>query len=183
MSALNTIILFGVTYLAVFVAGHWNGFRTVFAAQFDLLPALMVYCALSANLTTLTAEAILGGCLFDSLSANPMGISVLPLFVVGFIIHHQRELILRDQAYAQFVLGAAASAVIPALTVFMLLAGGHKPLVGWGSLWQLIVLALTGGCFTPLCFWLFDRLERMLNYQSISETSFRPDREIKRGRG
>ena len=64
----------------------------------------------------------------------------------------------------------------------LLLAGGSKPLVGWGSIWQLIVVALIGGSFTPLCFWFFDRLERMFSYQSISETSFRPDREIKRGR-
>ncbi len=183
MSALNTVILFAVTYLAVFAAGSWNGFRALFGAQFDLLPALMVYGGLSANLTTLTAQAILGGCLFDSLSANPMGVTMVPLFVVGFIVHRQRELILREQAYAQFVLGAGASAVVPVLTVFLLFAGGHEPLVGWGSVWQLIVLALAGGCFTPLFFWFFDRLQRMLSYQSISETSFRPDREIKRGRG
>jgi rod shape-determining protein MreD len=183
MNALNTVILFAVTYLAVFAAGYWNGFQAIFGARFDLLPALMVYCGLSANLATVTAEAILGGCLFDSLSANPMGITIVPLFVVGFIVHHQRELILRDQAYAQFILGAGASVVAPVLTVLLLMAGGHKPLVGWGSLWQLIVLALAGGCFTPFCFWFFDRLERMLNYQSISESSFRPDREIKRGRG
>ena len=182
MSALNTIILFAVTYVAVFVAGYWSGFGAVFGAQFDLLPILMVYCGLSTNLATLTAEAIWGGCLFDALSANPMGITVVPLFMVGFAVHHRRELILRDQIYAQFVLGAGASAMAPTLTMLLLLTGGCKPLVGWGTVWQLVVLALAGGSLTPFCFWFFDRLQRMLNYQSISETSFRPDREIKRGR-
>ena len=51
--------------------------------------------------------------LFDSLSANPLGVSVLPLFLVGFLIYRQRELILRDQPFAQFVLGLGASAAVP----------------------------------------------------------------------
>jgi hypothetical protein len=41
----------------------------------------------------------------------------LPLFAVGMAIFLRRELILRDQPFAQFVLGFAASAVTPALTV------------------------------------------------------------------
>jgi hypothetical protein len=183
MSTLNMIILFAATYLAVFVSGYWNGFRAFFGTQFDLLPALMVYCGLTGNLTTLTAQAIWAGCLFDSLSANPLGITIVPLFLAGLVIHQQRELILREQPYAQFVLGTLASAAVPALTMLLLLAGGQEPLVGWGSLWQWVVLALAGGGFTPICFWFFDRLNRMLNYESVTETSFRSDREIKRGRG
>ena len=70
----------------------------------------------------------------------------------------------------------------PLLAVLLLLGGGYRPLIGWGSLWQLIVMALTGGCFTPICFSIFERIQRTLNYQSVSESSFRPDREIKRGR-
>jgi rod shape-determining protein MreD len=182
MSAINTIILFAVTYLAVFLAGYLSGFRDLLGAQFDLLPVLMVYCGLSANLPIVTAEAILGGCLFDSLSANPMGVTLVPLFMIGFVIQRRRELILRDQPYAQFILGAAASVMVPLLSLLLLLAGGHEPIIGWGSVWQLTVLALTGGCMTPVCFWFFDRLQRMLSYKTVSETSFRPDREIKRGR-
>ena len=182
MNALNTIILFAVTYLAVFATGYWNGFRNLLGSQFDFLPALMVYCGLRTSLGILTTEAILGGCLFDSLSANPMGITMVPLFLIGFIVHHQRELILREETFAQFVVGTGASAVAPLLTILLLLGGGYKPLIGWGSLWQIVVMAAAGGCFTPMCFWFFDRVQRTLNYQSRPETSFRPDREIKRGR-
>jgi hypothetical protein len=111
-----------------------------------------------------------------------MGVAFVPLFVIGLIVHRRRELILREQPYAQFILGAAASVVAPMLSLLLLLAGGHEPIIGWGTIWQFIVLALTGGLMTPVCFWFFDRLQRMLSYQSVSETSFRPDREIKRGR-
>jgi cell shape-determining protein MreD len=116
------------------------------------------------------------------LSANPLAISILPLFLIAFSVQRSRELILREERYAQFCLGFAASTAAPILTLLLLLGVGHKPLIGWGSLWQWFVMGLVGGALTPVCFWLFDRIDRAFNYQRQLETSFRPDREIKRGR-
>jgi len=56
-------------------------------------------------------------------------------------------------------------------------------LLGWCSLWQWLVMVLGGAAFTPVCFYLFDRFNRAFSYQAQPETSFRPDREIKRDRG
>jgi hypothetical protein len=43
-------------------------------------------------------------------------------------------------------------------------------------------MAAGSGAVTPVCFKLFDRLRRALEYQPVTQSSFRPDREIKRGR-
>ena len=137
---------------------------------------------MSAGIFTVALLSTLGGLWFDSLSANPLGISVLPLFVIGFVIHYCRELILREQLYAQFLLGLAASATAPVFALLSLLGAGAEPLVNWWSLWQWLIMALGGGAITPVCFRVFDRLNRAFNYQPLPETSFRPDREIKRGR-
>ena len=157
------------------VLRHWLG------AQVDLLPALMVYAALNADIVTVSLLAVLGGLWFDALSANPLGVSILPLFAVGFLIYLRRELILRELPFAQLVLGAAASAVVPALSVLLLLTGGQEPLLGWGSLWQWLVMTAGGAVATPLVFALFDWCQHALGYQPRTETSFRPDREIRRG--
>ena len=108
---------------------------------------------------------MLGGLLFDSLSANPLGMSILPLFLVGLAIYFQRDLILRDQIFAQFVLGLAASAAVPLLTLLLLLTLGHTPLLGWGSLWQWIVMSLGGAIATPVFFQLFGLFDRAFNYR------------------
>ena len=79
---------------------------------------MMVYAALNTNLVTVSLLAVLGGLWFDALSANPLGVTILPLFAVGFPICLQRDLILRELPFAQIVLGAAASAVVPVLTRF-----------------------------------------------------------------
>lgn len=182
MNALNTLTLFVATYLAVFFSAYWELPRRLIGTQVDLLPALVVYGGLRASLPALTSLAIFGGLLFDSLSGNPLGTSVVSLFAVGYAVHHNRERIVREQPYAQFILGAAASLVVPLLSLALILSGSSSPLVGWGTLWQLIVMTLAGGAFAPLCFWFFDRADRVFGYERISETTFRPDREIKRGR-
>jgi cell shape-determining protein MreD len=126
--------------------------------------------------------AVLGGLWFDALSANPLGVSILPLYAVGFVICLRRDLILREVSFAQLVLGTVASAVVPALSVLLLLSGGKQPLIGWGSIWQWIVMTAGGAAATPLVFALFNWCNHALGYQPRTETSFRPDREIRRGR-
>jgi rod shape-determining protein MreD len=182
MNVLQPILILAVAFLAVFgeatfpVLRHWLG------AQVDLLPVLMVYAALNTDLATVSLLAVLGGLWFDALSANPLGISILPLYAVGFLICVRRDLILRELSFAQLVLGTVASAVVPALSILLLLSGGKQPLIGWGSIWQWIVMVAGGAAATPLVFALFNWCNHALGYQPRTETSFRPDREIRRGR-
>ena len=182
MNILQTILILAAAFLAVFAEAVFPLLRYWLGAQVDLLPVLMVYAALNADLATVSLLAVLGGLWFDTLSANPLGITILPLSVVGFLIYLRRDLILREMSFAQLVLGTVASAVVPALSVLLLLSGGKTPILGWGSLWQWIVMTAGGAAATPLMFALFDRCHHALGYQPRTETSFRPDREIRRGR-
>ena len=182
MSTLNSILILLVAFLAVFCESAFNGIRNLIGAQIDLLPALMVYAALSAGLPTVTMTAVAGGLFFDSLSANPLGITVVPLFIVGFLINMQRELILRDQMFAQTILGLSASAFVPAAVLLLLLTGGHMPALSWFSLWQWIVMTVGGAVATPALFLLFGWFDQTFTYRSATEMSFRPDREIRRSR-
>ena len=183
MNWLNTLAIVLAAFLAVFLQSYVRGVRNLLGAQIDLLPALMVYAGLTGGIATIALVATLGGLWFDSLSANPLGITVLPLFVVGLVVYRCRELVLPGEVRAQFLLGFAASAVAPLCTVLALLGAGAEPLLGGWSLWQWIVLSVGGAMFTPVVFFLFDRFNRAFNYQPLPETSFRPDREIKRDRG
>jgi rod shape-determining protein MreD len=183
MNWLNTILVLGAAFLAVFWEAAFGGVRRVLGAQIDLLPPLMVYASLYTGLTTLVLLAVCGGLWFDSLSANPLGVTVLPLLVIGLALHLKRDLILRDQTFAQFILGLAASAAAPLLTLLVLLTMGRAPLLGWGTLWQLVVLSAGGAVATPIGFELFGWLERTLAHQHPTQPSFRPDREIRRGKG
>ena len=182
MNLFNTILILATAFLAVFAEAAFQLPRHLFGAQVDLLPALMICAALNTNVVTVSLLAVFGGLWFDSLSANSLGVSILPLFAIGFPICLRRDLILRDLPFAQLVLGAAASAAVPALCVLLLLSGGQTPLLGWGSLWQWLVMIAGGAAATPVIFVLFNWCQHALGYQPQTETSFRPDREIRRDR-
>jgi rod shape-determining protein MreD len=182
MNFIQPILILSFAFLAVFGEATLSAPREYLGAQVDLLPALMVYAALNANLVTLSLLAVCGGLWFDSLSANPLGVTILPLMAAGFPIYLRRDLILRDAPFAQIVLGAAASALVPALAVLVLLNDGEQPLLGWGSLWQWCVMTAGGAAAAPVIFALFERCNHALGYQPRVETAFRPDREIQRSR-
>jgi len=180
MNLLQTILILAAAFLAVFGEATLGGLRQWLSAQVDLLPALMVYAALNADIVTVSLLAVFGGLWFDSLSANPPGVSVLPLFMAGYVIWLQRELILRELPFAQVVLGAIASAFAPGVSVLVLLTIGQQPLLGWGTLWQWLVMTAGGAVATPVVFVLFDWCQHALGYQPRTEPSFRADREIRR---
>jgi rod shape-determining protein MreD len=182
MNPLPTLLILAFAFLAVFAETVLPGPRELLGAQIDLLPGLMVYAALSSDIWTVTLLAITGGLGFDSLSANPPGVSIIPLMLTGFLIHLRHDLILRSLPFAQFMLGAAASALVPALVLILLLNGGKQPLIGWGSLWQWLVMTVGGAVATPVIFAFFAWCDRTLGYPPLKETSFRPDREIHRDR-
>lgn len=182
MTWLQTTLLLFVAFLVVFLQSTIYGFRLVTGAQIDLLPSLMVYAGLNCNLGAITALAVLGSLLHDSLSANPLGVTMLPLFAVGAFIHYHRSLILKEATFARFILGLWASGAVPVGTLLLLTNNERQPLLGWFSLWQLIVMTVLGGFITPLWFRFFDWANNLLTYRHEGTTSFRPDRQIKRGR-
>ena len=182
MKLLNSVLVLAAAFLAVFGEAVLFGPRHWLGAQIDLLPALMIYAALNTNVVVVSLLAVFGGLWFDALSANPLGLSILPLFAAGYPIYLQRDLILRELPFAQLVLGGVGSAVAPLLSVLLLLSGGKQPLLGWGSLWQWFVMTAGGAAATPVLFALFDWCDQALGYQPRTETSFRPDREILRSR-
>ena len=182
MNALNSIFILVVAFLAVFMEASFGTFRRLLGVQPDLLPGLMVYASLSAGMPTVSLLAVFGGLWFDSLSANPPGVSILPLFVIGAGVRQFSHLILRNQSYAQLVLGFSASGFAPLLTLIILFSSGAEPIIGLGFVWQWLIMTLLGGLLVPIYFRLFDKVYRTLGYERVAETSFRHDREIKRGR-
>jgi cell shape-determining protein MreD len=171
-----------IAILTAFLECILTGTRPFFGAQIDLVPALMVYSGLTASVVSVCALAFFAGLSLDTLSWNPLGTSVLPLLAIGLLVFWCRHLILRDQLYAQLLLGLVACAAVPVMCLLTLLGLGEHPLVGWGSLWQWLVMMIGGALLTPVVFFIMDRVQHALSYSLAGGSGFRPDREIKRGR-
>ena len=182
MSWVPSLSLFFVAWLGLFAQTQFSPVVRVLGTVPGLIPALLVYAALTANLAVVTGLAVFAALSLDSLSANRLGVSLAPMFTVVFLIHARQQLILRDQLYAQFWLGLGAGLFVPLTTLALLSLGQVPPITGPATLWHLLLSAVGNGLMCPAFFRLFDALRRTFDYQPIPESSFRPDRQIKRGR-
>ena len=182
MNRLETISILLAAWLAVAFEVSFNGFRNWFGAQVSLLPPLMVYVALTSSLPSVVLLAIVGGLAQDSFSANPLGVTTVALALTGFLLHYKRDLVLRDQAYAQVMIGFLGSSLVPACVVLALTNSRQPVPLTAGLAGQWFVMAVGGALATPLVFRLFAQLSRWFSYQSLPETRFRDTRQIKRTR-
>jgi cell shape-determining protein MreD len=178
----HALSILAVAYLAVFAESRFAFLRNTLGAQVDALPALVVYAGLSAGLPTVTVVAVISGLWYDALSAHPLGPTMVPLTAAGLMAHAARGMVLRRDAWTQFLLGAGACAGVPLVSVGLLIAAGEEPLYGGWFAWRWLVGAILGGALTPVFFRLFDLLHRALDYPLEPSQAFRPDREIDRGR-
>ncbi len=183
MTLFRSILILLTALLAVFVETQVGFTERLLAVRIPLLPAVVVYGALRGGPGVLTATATLGGLGLDSLSANPLGLSVIPLLLAGLVMRHFESMLLRDLPYAQFMLGAAAAALLFVMSLGLLLTLHQEPVLGWATVWRGVVSSIGAGALTPLCFKVLDGVDHALNPQpALESSSFRKDREIKRGR-
>ena len=178
-----TLLVFLITgYVIIFAQGKFTFFRDFFGAQPDLLPGMIVFAAMAFRLETVMVCVCIFGLLFDSFSMNPLGTSVVTLGAIGFGASRYRELLLSEQFTTHWVLGLVASGVAPLISYAVVRLSDMTPLVSMGSALQWAIMTAGGGIVTPLWFKVFNWLDLALRYKEIPESTFRPDRQIARGR-
>lgn len=182
MNWVPAISLFVVTWLAIFAQTQFAMVTNFLGAPLSFVPAIVVYAALTSRLAMVTGLIVFAALGMDSLASGRFGVSLPPFFAIGFLIHVRQHLILREQRYAQFWLGFGAGLAVPVTTLMLLSFAQVSPIHGWATLWHLLVSAVGNGLLCPAFFRLFDGLRHTFEYQPVHESSFRADRQIKRGR-
>ena len=163
MKTFYALGLLVIALLALYLANTLEWPQRITGTRINPLPALIVCAAMRAPVVALTLLAVLGSLWQTSLSADPPGISMIPLFVVGVAVSLNRRAIHTRLWGARFAVAAAAGALVPLVTVGFLMLLGRQPLLGWFSFWQLAVMSLTSGLlaliFFPLLEWLDQAVE------------------------
>lgn len=182
MNRVPITVLFLTTWLTVFGQTQFPSLTGSLGIPLDLRPALIVYAALSHGLPTLLGISLVAGLGTDALSANPIGVSLVPCFVLGLILNLRQHLLLREQGYAQMWLGLAGGMTLPLMTWALLLVHDRSAPMGFGIFFRILSIGILNAAACPALFLVFDGLRDIFDYKPISEMGFRNDREIKRGR-
>ena len=203
MNWVHPLALVLAAWVFAFAQCWFTALRSWLLVQPDLLPALVVYAGLSTRLPIALAVAVVGGMGLDALSSGPFGLGMVPLVGLATLLHVRRDVLLRDTAWAQATLCAAATLAVAIASLALpfllwpLLSGGEPEAAYWperlsaltalpspgpGLPWQWLALTLVGALVGPACFAAFRLIERTFNYQPAPFVPRHGDREIKRGR-
>ncbi len=182
MNRVPITLLFLTTWLAVFCQTQFPILSGLLGIPLDIRPALIVYAALTHGLPTVVGIAVVASLGTDALSANPIGASLVPCFMLGMVLNLRRHLLLREQRYAQIWLGLAGGIAVPLVTWGLLMIDSRPAPMGFGVLLRILLLGFLNAAACPALFVVFDGLRELFDYKPIPEMGFRKDREIKRGR-
>ncbi len=168
--------------VVTYVQSHWSVMEGMWRAQINLLPVFAAYAALHGGLAPIIGVALIAGCWLDVLSANPLGTSLISLFLMALILHRVHEVLLRGQLAAQFFVSLAAGALGPIISCFLLWATSMQPLVGWGTLWHIVVNAIICGVAGPFIFLILNQMDSWVSYEPVAQPWNSSVVEVKRGK-
>ena len=168
MKSYSTLTILLIALVSIYVASAWNLPRQLFGAQLDPLPALMLVVALRSPISTIGMLSIFGSFAQSALSSNPFGLSLIPLYLFGFIVHLYSRSLYHHHSGSRLALGAAAGALIPIMSLGLLLVTNKEPLFGWFTLWQWAVGTLSSGLIALMFFPLIEWLDKSVEEQPLA---------------
>ena len=177
------LVLFLGVYILAFMQSHWSGPRLWLGFQPDLSPALLVFVGLTMGAGYVSTLAIFTGLLLDSLSANPLGVSVLPLFFAGWVVFCFREKVMVRELFAQVYLGIMAGLIVFLFQLILLILVQANPMFGWGMGFWALLNSLFCGAAVPLFNLLSKTFEQWFSHPSYNPNRWpNSNRQIVRGK-
>lgn len=119
---------FVIMILAMIVAAiaqvQFPPFSWLAYSKMPLLLAVVMYYALTRELTAVLIAAAVAGFLQDALSEIPLGYSIMCFCAVGVVVNRFREYVITDSAVTTVFFGVAAGTVVTMVLHMMLSSRG-----------------------------------------------------------
>lgn len=168
--------------ILVYTESVLDPLRNLLRAQPDLMPGLLLYAWLNSGPSWILLLAIWAGLCTCGVSQTPFAVTVLSLVAAGLIVFTNRSVLVRELVLTQVILGFGAGVAVTLFQWVMLASTGYKSATVWQVVWPALVTGLGCGLLAPAAWALLERLGSALAYREQTQPSFRPDREILRGR-
>lgn len=121
--------------------------------KLPILPAIVLYYALTGDGMTMLVAAFLAGFLNDAMSQMPLGYSVFFYCLAGWLAGRFRSTVLIDSVLTTALFGGAAGAVL-SLALSLLLAQNQLAILpAWRVALRMAGTGLLGAVVTPIVFW------------------------------
>lgn len=166
---LNRTLFVLLAMLLVVIQSTVANVFTIQGVKVELLPALVVYCAMSTSLPTALLVAFCGGLLQDVLSAARLGTSVLPLCGIAIVLFQMRPVLVRNFYLSQALLGAMAALFTSLWMALCQMVFVGRNLIAGFTLLTIFWVVVSSGLLTPFVFQGLDRLLLFIGHRPGKE--------------
>jgi rod shape-determining protein MreD len=146
---MNTLIAIAGILIAVALQAHMPTLWWLGGARVELLPALVVYAALTMHRRRALVLALIAGLTQDALSAAPFGITALAYGIAAIVTTSLREALDRDLPWVQWSAGALTSVTASIIAFFVI---G----ISIGNVLKMFMIASIAGMATVVLFFVVD---------------------------
>jgi rod shape-determining protein MreD len=164
------LVLFVALLAATILQSLLPGFGRFGHNKAPLMLGIVVYYALSRDRGLMITAALVGGFILDALGEIPLGYSACSLWVIGEVLHRQRNNILYQQVFTHVVIGAVSGGVMTTLMYLLLISNTNLSM----SISSFLVLGigsvLFGGVAIPLSYYLMGKLDGLVGNDVQRET-------------
>lgn len=104
---MTALILIVAVYFALVIQTTLPPLGLMGGTKYFLIPSILAYASLSCSFNTLIVVVLVGGLLHDGLTQNPLGMSVIPLFICGLTLQGMRKYFFRGRFITHMMMGVA----------------------------------------------------------------------------
>jgi len=145
-------------------------FAVISGAKMPVLLSVVLYYALTRNVTTTLVSAFLAGFLHDVLSQIPLGNSVFCFCITGWLAGYFRSMVQPDSILITIIFGGITNVLVTVFFYLMLAqAGLIQYSCGWIALRLLGALCLGMIC-TPVVFHLAGWIDRLVGNVEMEQS-------------
>jgi rod shape-determining protein MreD len=151
---MNTLLTIASTILMASLQSRLPTLWWLGGMRIELLPALVVYAALTLPGRQAITLAVVAGLGQDALSAAPFGITALAYTAAALVMTSMREALDRELPWVQMSAGAVTATVSSVAACFVV---G----ISFGAIFKILLIAALSGVITPVLFFVLDFARRM----------------------
>ena len=164
--------LIAAAVLAMGAQCSLSGVFNIGGARLDLMPAVVLYAALSGSWQQTMVTAVVAALLLDTPSFARLGLSVPPFLVVGLAINHFQKVLYREHALVRCGLAAAIS-LAASLWTWLTLRLTATPLPMTAAVvGKMVVISILAAAVALPLFWLLDVTRRWRRYDPVEVEVF-----------
>lgn len=157
------LVVIALSFFLFWIQSGVIFFSGILGVKLNLIPVVALYIALYRSWSELFAFVVVSCLLYDSVSLNPLGATLLSLIIPTYVVYSYRSVLLLDSLWVQMFFGFLVTVFSEGATLLILTGLPVTPTIDGTLVWTFVVLGVTGSVLAPIVFGILSLLNEKID--------------------